>query len=210
MYIVGITGGIGSGKSTLTKIFEKFEIEVVDADLIAREVLEKHPATLQNIVDHFGKSILRKNRELDRKALSNLVFADEKKRLWLEQLLHPLIADEARRQINKSRSPYTIYSAALLIENMMAQRAEKKHATHFIGPNRILVVDVPEEIQIQRASKRDQASREKIQAVIKAQVSREERVKHAHDVIDNSGDEDSLYEQCERLHMKYLVLSGEK
>ncbi|MFT4520372.1 MAG: dephospho-CoA kinase, partial [Halioglobus sp.] len=173
--IVGVTGGIGSGKSAVTRHFEKLGITVVDADLAARVIVEAGRPALAAIAQHFGDDILQSDGELDRAALRQKVFAHESERLWLEQLTHPLIGEEILAQIEASKSPYTILSSPLLLET--TQRA----LTHSV-----VVVDVPEEIQLSRTMARDSNDEAQVKRIMAAQMSRENRLAGADIVIDNS------------------------
>jgi dephospho-CoA kinase len=191
--IVGVTGGIGSGKSAVTRHFEKLGITVVDADLAARVIVEAGRPALAAIAQHFGDDILQSDRELDRAALRQKVFAHESERLWLEQLTHPLIGEEILAQIEASKSPYTILSSPLLLET--TQRA----LTHSV-----VVVDVPEEIQLSRTMVRDSNDEAQVKRIMAAQMSRENRLAGADIVIDNSRSLEELAGRVEELHLNFL------
>lgn len=192
---IGLTGGIGSGKSTVAKLFAEQGIDVIDADQLAREVTKPHTPALDQIVQHFGKKILN-DHQLDRKQLREVIFNDPKERTWLENLLHPLIRAAMKNKIEKVQSPYCILVIPLLIET-------KPHPL----VKRILVVDVPESLQIKRAMERDQLSLEAVQAVLRSQVSRPQRLQAADDVITNDKDRASLQSQVLHLHERYLRLT---
>lgn len=191
--IVGVTGGIGSGKSAVTRHFEKLGITVVDADLAARVIVEAGRPALAAIAQHFGDDILQSDGELDRAALRQKVFAHESERLWLEQLTHPLIGEEILAQIEASKSPYTILSSPLLLET--TQRA----LTHSV-----VVVDVPEEIQLSRTMARDSNDEAQVKRIMAAQMSRENRLAGADIVIDNSRSLEELAGRVEELHLNFL------
>ena len=196
-WILGLTGGIGSGKSAAARHFAALGVHVVDADQAARWVVEPGRPALARIAEHFGRAILQADGSLDRAALRQRVFQDEQERRWLERLLHPLIRQEILDKLAQARSPYAILESPLLVET-----------DQHLLVQRILVVDVPEALQLQRGMQRDQASREQIEAIIKAQASREERLRQADDVLVNDRDLDWLKQEVERLHAFYLTLRG--
>ena len=191
--IIGLTGGIGSGKSAVSSHFETLGITVVDADIVAREVVEPAQPALIQIAEHFGNNIITAKGALDRAALRVLIFKDKAERKWLESLLHPLIRDEITLQLKQSLSPYSILNSPLLLET-------DQHAI----VDRILVVDVPVETQIERTTKRDNNTLEQVEAIINAQSSRAIKQQKADDIILNTGTIDSLYEQVNELHRHYL------
>ena len=196
-WILGLTGGIGSGKSAVAQGFIERGVHVVDADHAARWVVEPGRPALTKIVEHFGKSVLQASGELDRAALRRLVFANPEQRRWLESLLHPLIGQEIAEVLARAESPYAILVSPLLVESGQRQMTQ-----------RILVVDTPAELQVQRTIARDQSSEEEVRAIMQAQVSREERLRHAHDVLVNDRDMAWLDAEVERLHNFYLTLRG--
>ncbi len=191
--VVGVTGGIGSGKSAVTDLFERLGITVVDADLASRVIVEPGRPALASIAEHFGEDILLDDGTLDRAALRGKVFADPAERLWLERLTHPLIGEEIRAQLVASASPYTILSSPLLLEAGQVQLAEL-----------VVVVDVPEEVQLQRTMARDDNEAEQVRRIMAAQMPRQERLQRADIVIDNSGDLDALALEVDRLHREFL------
>ncbi|WP_328824524.1 dephospho-CoA kinase [Thalassotalea algicola] len=196
--IIGLTGGIGSGKTTIANLFAQKDIDIVDADVVAREVVEPESVGLGSIIDHFGLSIIKGNGELDRAALREIVFTDESEKQWLNQLLHPLIRDEVFSQISACHSPYCILVAPLLLENQL-----DKHV------NRVLVVDVPEEQQISRTAQRDNCDENIVKNIINAQITRELRLSRADDIIDNSKSDFIQIEQSvDALHKHYLQLAA--
>lgn len=197
MYVVGLTGGIGSGKSTVANIFNaQFHIDVIDADQLARDVVAPNSPALQQIRERFSSDIIFADGNLNRTRLRELVFANSAEKIWLEQLLHPLIRQEALEQIKAASSTYCIYMAPLLIEKQL-----------FSMVDRILVIDIKPELQLARTLVRDKQSQEQVQAIMTSQVSREQRLKHADDVIDNSGERSNLEAQVKTLHEKYCALA---
>jgi len=193
MKVIGLTGGIGSGKSTVAKLFADLGVPIIDADLIARELTQPQTFALDQISYHFGSSILKSDGTLNRPQLRQLIFSDPQKRLWLEKLLHPLIQQEIKRQIDKLNAPYCILVIPLLVES---------GAYSFI--NRILVVDTSEENQIQRLQERDQMTPSEVKAIMQTQATRDTRLAQAHDVIHNHGDQKELSQQVQKLHELYL------
>lgn len=196
-WILGLTGGIGSGKTAVADQFSGLGVHVVDADQAARWVVESGRPALQQIVEHFGEDVLLQSGELDRTALRQRIFVDPAERQWLERLLHPLIRAEVARHLALAESPYAIMVSPLLIESGQYRQV-----------GRVLVVDVPEPVQIARTTARDQASEEQVRAIIEAQVRREERLRHADDVLVNDRDRAWLGFEVDRLHRFYLTLRG--
>lgn len=197
MLIIGLTGGIGSGKSTVARLFADKGIPVIDADIIARNVTEAGEPALTAIAEHFGVNVIMKDGNLDRPKLRTIIFQDPNERQWLEQLLHPLIRDKITQQLAtlsaaNNKAPYCIIVIPLLLETA---------SYSFI--DRILVVDTPEHIQIVRVSTRDQALAATAKAIIDTQLAREERLKQADDVIVNDGTHADLTPQVDKLHDQY-------
>lgn len=193
MFIVGLTGGIGSGKSAATDYFQELGIDIVDADLVARTVVQPSTPALEQITQHFGSKILQENGELDRAALRQRIFSSPDEKQWLEDLLHPLIRETIEQELLAATSPYVILSAPLLVEGGLYKRC-----------NRTLIIDVPETLQIERTHLRDNNTDEQIQRIIQSQASREQRLQAADDVIDNSGALSDLKQQVSTLHKQYL------
>jgi len=196
-WILGLTGGIGSGKSAVAQCFIDLGVHLVDADHAARWVVEPGRPALERIVEHFGKEVLLPDGQLDRTALRGRIFQSEGERRWLEALLHPLIGQEILSHLGRAESPYAILVSPLLVESGQQRLAK-----------RVLVVDAPEQLQLERTMQRDQASAEQVQAILKAQASREERLRHADDVLVNDRDLAWLQTEVDRLHHFYLTLSG--
>lgn len=197
MFVLGLTGGIGSGKSAVAACFKKYGIKVVDADIAARKVVEPGMPALQAIAEHFGEHVLQTDGTLDRTALRSIVFNDALQRQWLEQLLHPAIGEWIASEIASATSAYVILESPLLLET------EQRKSTQ-----RTLVVDVSKELQIERATARDDNSREQIEAIIAAQLPRKERLARADDVIDNSGSLADLESAVDTLHQQYLTIAA--
>lgn len=191
-YVVGLTGGIGSGKSTIAELFAELGVPVIDADLVARQVVEKGSPLLAEIAAHFGPEILLEDGALNRAALREKVFNHESEKQWLNQLLHPAIRHEMLQQLAAQRMPYCIFMVPLLIENKLTALCQ-----------RVLVVDVSEQTQMTRASKRDNNQLALIKNIMQSQVSRSERLQHADDVINNDAD---LSESLPQLKQKVLDL----
>lgn len=196
MLVIGLTGGIGSGKSTVANLFAAKHIPIIDTDQLSRDLTQSGQPALNKITEHFGDDILQKDGSLDRKKLRHIIFARESERKWLEKLLHPLIRAEMKKQIQAHQAPYCIVVIPLLTENT---------------PNpiiqRILVVDATETLQIQRVTQRDDLTPEMMTAILQSQSSREKRLAMADDVITNHGDLKDLEKQVDALHEKYLGLN---
>ncbi len=196
MLRIGLTGGIGSGKSVVCNIFRELGVPIIDSDEIARSVVQAGSPVLQQIKHEFGNDILLPDGSLDRSRMRELVFSDERKRQKLEALLHPLIRAEMEEQIATISAPYVILAIPLLLEKGWQQYLD-----------RIVVVDCSESQQIERACARDNSTNDLITRIIASQISREERLAAADDIIDNSGQLSSLYEQVRGLHHAYLHLT---
>ncbi|HAU4929401.1 dephospho-CoA kinase [Aeromonas hydrophila] len=200
MYVVAITGGIGSGKTTVANQFADLGIEVVDADVIAREVVEPGTPALAAIAAHFGSEVITPDGQLDRRRLRERVFTDPQAKGWLNALLHPLIRTEMQRQCAAARSPYCLLVVPLLVENRLTALA-----------NRVLVIDVDEATQIERTCRRDGVSREQAQAILAAQASRAERLAAADDVLDNqNGTPEAIKNRILALHETYLAFASQQ
>ncbi|MGE6124490.1 dephospho-CoA kinase [Aeromonas rivipollensis] len=200
MYVVAITGGIGSGKTTVANQFAALGIEVVDADLIAREVVEPGTPALAAIASHFGPGILDEQGRLDRRALRERIFSDPAAKSWLNALLHPIIRSEMLRQCAAANSPYCLLVVPLLVENRLTGLAD-----------RVLVIDVDEATQIERTCRRDGVNREQAQAILASQASRSERLAMADDVLDNqSGTTETIRERILALHETYLAFASQQ
>ena len=197
MFIVGLTGGIAGGKSTVADLFTKLDIPIIDADLVAREVVEKGSKGLQQISNTFGTEILTTSGELDRKKMRAIIFSNESQRRQLESILHPLIRRAMQEQANRYKThPYIIFVIPLLFETGRREMV-----------NRVLVVDCDENDQIARVIARDGVSPAEARNIIAAQVSREERLAQADDIVVNDGDPQQLVDLVQQLHEDYLELA---
>jgi dephospho-CoA kinase len=196
MFVVGLTGGIGSGKTAVSDHFSQLGIDIIDADIASRAVVEAGSPALSAIADHFGEAILLPDQTLDRAALRQKIFSNNEEKQWLEKLLHPLINQHISTQLNSASSPYAIFVSPLLIE------ASQSHHC-----NRLLVVDVPEAIQLERTIKRDNNDEQQVKRIMASQASRQQRLAKADDVIENIAGLPELHRQVEALHQHYLQLA---
>lgn len=196
-FVVGLTGGIGSGKTTVANLFAAEGITLVDADIVAREVVAKDSKGLKAIVEHFGTEMLTPEGELDRAKLRERIFNQSAEREWLNQLLHPMIHQEMLEQVKNATSPYVIMVVPLLFENGLDRLV-----------NRTLVVDISPELQISRTVIRDQVDATQVNNIINSQCSRSEKLARADDIIDNQGEISALKREVLALHQRYLQLSG--
>jgi dephospho-CoA kinase len=191
--VVGLTGGIGSGKSAAAAEFERLGATVVDTDAISHALTGHDGAALPEIERIFGREFISANGELDRKKMRELVFSDAKARRSLEGLLHPMIREESKRRIAAAAGPYVVHVVPLLVESGEYGRRV----------DRVLVVDSPEDAQVARVVQRG-LTEDAVRAIMKSQVSRAERLAAADDVIDNAGTLEALRKQVGALHQKYL------
>lgn len=202
-YIIGLTGGIGSGKSTIADLFAAHNVPIIDADVVARQVVEKGSPLLAQIAEHFGSHILTEQGELDRATLRQIVFQSESEKTWLNNLLHPAIRQAMLRQLQQQTAPYVLWVVPLLIENNLTAFCD-----------RVLVVDVDPEIQLARTIQRDNHQRDLAEKIIAAQVDRPTRLQHADDVIENTlpltENLPHLTQQVAELHQCYLALAHQK
>ena len=190
---IGLTGGIGSGKSAASGAFEQRGIVVVDADVVAREVVEPGKPALQHIAEYFGAAYITSNGNLDRARLRQRIFDHPQDKDWLEALLHPLIREEIIQQLAQATSPYVILVSPLLFETNQHQLVSKS-----------ILIDVPEALQIERASSRDANSAEQIKKIMANQMPRAEKRSRADIIIDNSGSISDLHAQVEKVHQQLL------
>lgn len=199
-FIVGLTGGIGCGKSTIAAIFADFGVEVVDADIVAREVVAPQTPALASIAAHFGKQFITSEGELDRACLRDQIFSHPEDKQWLNALLHPLIRESLLTQLTSARSTYCLLVAPLLIENNLTTVVD-----------RVLVIDVDEATQITRTTKRDHNTKAQVQRIIASQISRAGRLQAADDIIDNRDtDLEKIRAQVATLHQKYCRLAAQQ
>jgi dephospho-CoA kinase len=192
-YIVGLTGGIGSGKSAVSEEFARLGIEVVDADVINRQVVEPGSDALKAIAARHGPDLLV-DGHLDRAALRKVVFDQPEERKWLEALINPLIGRQMRNDLKAAESPY-----ALLVNPVLIETGQDRACS------RVLVVDVPEAVQVDRTMARDGNTQSEVEAIVAAQTSREVRLKRADDVIENTGTLADLKAAVNDLHRRYLT-----
>ena len=193
-WILGLTGGIGSGKSAVSAMFEKLGITVVDADIVAREVVEPGSVGLKKIVEHFGKTILTSEGVLDRAKLRGIIFDNETEKSWLNALLHPLIRESMLKQLQQATSDYVILVAPLLFENGLEKLC-----------NHTLLIDVPVTTQITRTSARDNVSEAQAKKIIASQMSRADKQLKADDILDNDRALSEVAIDVKKLHQKYLT-----
>ena len=195
MLIIGLTGGIGSGKSVASDKFKSLGITIVDADVASRTVVEPGKPALKEIEDHFGSGIITAEGKLDRNKLREIIATDPEERKWLESVLHPKIGEQITKEISESTSVYTLFVAPLLLETNSQEIC-----------SRVVVVDVPKDVQIQRTAKRDKVSPNQVEQMVAAQMEREKRLEKADDVLLNSGTIEDLEKQVEELHKKYIQM----
>jgi dephospho-CoA kinase len=199
MFVVGLTGGIGSGKSTVAEMFTTLGVELVDADIAAREVVAPGTPALAEIAKHFGSEILMADGGLDRGALRQVIFHHEQEKHWLEELLHPLIRMWLTKKISSSRTAYCLLVSPLLLETGQAELVD-----------RILVVDVSVDIQIARTLARDGGEERTVRAIIASQIDRSQRLERADDIIGNDQPLKFLRQRVEKLHRGYLAMARAK
>ncbi|HAC33395.1 MAG TPA: dephospho-CoA kinase [Gammaproteobacteria bacterium] len=195
--VIGLTGGIACGKTTASNFFAEQGIEIIDADIAAREVVAPGEPALTEIATRFGDEVLQPDGSLDRKKMRELVFADADKRKQLEAILHPRIRQRLRKQLQQAKGPYVIFSVPLMFESGLDQLTD-----------RVLVIDVSPEVQRQRLIERDGSSVEQANAIVSAQMPREERNSRADDIVDNSTNLDDFISQLTSIHAVYLQLAN--
>jgi dephospho-CoA kinase len=194
---IGLTGGIASGKSTVTKRFAELGVPVIDADVASRSVVEPGKPGLAQVVQRFGEGVLDADGRLDRRALRNLIFKNSSLRQALDAILHPLIRAEMEREAAAAKGPYVVMAIPLLVEGgSSAKRVD-----------RVLVIDAEETLQIQRLQARDGSSTEQARAILASQASRAARLAAADDVLSNTGTVAELRQAVDHLHEKYLQLA---
>jgi dephospho-CoA kinase len=199
LFRVGLTGGIGSGKSTVASMFGELGVLVIDADQLAHELTAPGGAAIAPIRDAFGPDSLDSQGALDRPRMRERVFADPAAKTTLESILHPMIRAETEQRAARATTPYVILMIPLLVET----------GAPSARCDRVLVVDCPESMQIERVMARSGLARESVEAIMSAQVSRAERLRHADDVIDNGGSAEALRPQVQKLHVRYLAIAKE-
>lgn len=198
MLIIGLTGGIASGKTTVSNLFAERGVPVIDADVAARRVVEPGEPALRELAREFGADIVTVDGRLDRQKLRQKAFIDEATRKRLEGILHPRIREHMASELAACQAPYALLSVPLLVESNLLDMV-----------SRVLVVDIPEALQRERLIARDGSTPEEVNGILAAQSPRDARLQHADDVIDNTGDLESLRDQVLRLHRDYLAMAGE-
>lgn len=199
MMRVGLTGGIGSGKSAVADRFKRLGVPIIDADVITRELVLPGSPALQQIVARFGNAVTDPDGHLDRKTLRRIIFEDQRARRDLESILHPAVREEIHNQIRLLTAPYCLVVVPLLVESRMTAMFE-----------RIIVVDCEERQQIERVMQRDGNSEQEVRKILSSQASRKERLSIATDTIQNTGKFSNLDREIERLHHFFLDLAGKK
>lgn len=195
--VIGLTGGIGSGKTTVANLFaDNYGIDIIDADIVAREVVEPNTVGLNAIIEKLGADILLEDGTLNRAKLREAIFSQPELKQWLNELLHPLIREKMLHDINLSKSPYCLLVVPLMVENNLQTLT-----------NRLLVVDVDEQTQIERTQQRDNVSIEQIKNILASQATRQQRLDAADDVITNFSDSPALTLQIAQLHRQYLKMN---
>jgi dephospho-CoA kinase len=198
-YIVALTGGIASGKTTVSGMFERRGVPIIDADIIARQIVEPGSFALQRIKQKLGATICLPDGKLNRQQLRAKIVSNLELKQWLENLLHPLIQQQTHQQLQAVSAPFCLWVVPLLLENQLQEQAD-----------RILVTDIPETLQIRRTIERDGVSEEQARAIIKLQVSREQRLAIADDVIATEGSLSLVEEKVEQLYQNYIQYAVEK
>lgn len=198
-YVVALTGGIASGKSTVATLFANQGAEILDADLIARQVVAPGMPALTAIAQRFGAAILQSDGTLDRQALRELIFSSPEQKVWLNQLLHPLIQQRTQQLLKASSANWCLWVVPLLVENNLQQLAQ-----------RVLVVDIPEQLQIERTMQRDKVSQQQAEAILGSQATRAQRLAVADDVIDNCLSKDALDTRVAELYSTYQQLATQR
>lgn len=196
MLKIGLTGGIASGKSTVCALFERYSTPIIDADLIARRLVEPNEDAYSEIIDVFGQAIIQNDGKLNRIKLRNLIFSDPVAKQQLEKILHPKIRRQLILQGQQQQTPYCIFAIPLLIESNMKSVID-----------RVLVIDLNVEQQLQRLQKRDAISHSQARLMIEAQCDHKQRLANADDIINNNGVTDALNKQVKTLHQKYNNLA---
>ncbi|WP_104038212.1 dephospho-CoA kinase [Vibrio jasicida] len=195
-FVIGLTGGIASGKTTVANLFkQQFKIDVVDADIVAREVVEPGSTGLNAIIEHFGIDIVREDQSLDRAKLREQIFSNPDEKAWLNALLHPMIREKMIEDLAQVESEYALLVVPLLIENKLDSLCD-----------RVLVVDVEPETQIARTVKRDNVSEDQARAILASQATQAQRLAIANDVVRNNPNDPDLLLQITDLHEKYLAM----
>ena len=196
MFVVGLTGGIGSGKTVASDRFEELGVKVVDADIASRVVVEIGKPALSSIEGEFGSDVISDDGSLNRAKLREIIFKDDEAKSWLESLLHPLIGQHILDEIASATSRYVILVSPLLFET-----------TQFQMCNRTLLIDVPKDIQILRTAKRDKVPESQVEKIIASQMDRDQKIGKADDVIVNDGEIGDLISKIDKIHQRYIELA---
>ena len=196
MFVVGLTGGIGSGKTVASDRFEELGVKVVDADIASRVVVEIGKPALSSIEGQFGSDVISDDGSLNRAKLREIIFKDDEAKSWLESLLHPLIGQHISDEIASATSRYVILVSPLLFET-----------TQFQMCNRTLLIDVPKDIQILRTAKRDKVPESQVEKIIASQMDRDQKISKADDVIVNDGEIGDLISKIDKIHQRYIELA---
>lgn len=196
MFVVGLTGGIGSGKTVASDRFEELGVKVVDADIASRVVVEIGKPALSSIEGEFGSDVISDDGSLNRAKLREIIFKDDEAKSWLESLLHPLIGQHILDEIASATSGYVILVSPLLFET-----------TQFQMCNRTLLIDVPKDIQILRTAKRDKVPESQVEKIIASQMDRDQKISKADDVIVNDGEIGDLISKIDKIHQRYIELA---
>ncbi|MEC7917626.1 MAG: dephospho-CoA kinase [Pseudomonadota bacterium] len=196
MFVVGLTGGIGSGKTIASDRFEELGVKVVDADIASRVVVEIGKPALSSIEGEFGSDVISDDGSLNRAKLREIIFKDDEAKSWLESLLHPLIGQHISDEIASATSRYVILVSPLLFET-----------TQFQMCNRTLLIDVPKDIQILRTAKRDKVPESQVEKIIASQMDRDQKISKADDVIVNDGEIGDLISKIDKIHQRYIELA---
>ncbi len=196
MFVVGLTGGIGSGKTIASDRFEELGVKVVDADIASRVVVEIGKPALSSIEGEFGSDVISDDGSLNRAKLREIIFKDDEAKSWLESLLHPLIGQHILDEIASATSRYVILVSPLLFET-----------TQFQMCNRTLLIDVPKDIQILRTAKRDKVPESQVEKIIASQMDRDQKISKADDVIVNDGEIGDLISKIDKIHQRYIELA---
>jgi len=195
--VIGVTGGIASGKTTVANLFhQEFGIEIVDADVVARQVVEPESEGLKAIEQHFGREVIQQDGTLDRAKLREIIFSQPEQKAWLNNLLHPMIRTQMLADLAKAQSEYALLVIPLMVENNLQSLADK-----------VLVVDVDEETQVQRTVERDKVDVEQARAILSSQATREQRLSIADYVVKNNTENQKLLYQITELHKKFLEIT---
>lgn len=195
--VIGVTGGIASGKTTVANLFhQEFGIEIVDADVVARQVVEPESEGLRAIEQHFGREVIQQDGTLDRAKLREIIFSQPEQKAWLNNLLHPMIRTQMLTDLAKVQSEYALLVIPLMVENNLQSLADK-----------VLVVDVDEETQVQRTVERDKVDVEQARAILSSQATREQRLSIADYVVKNNTENQKLLYQITELHKKFLEIT---